>query len=83
MSNLKTMGFITGDGKQEKESKEGERKKRKKTRWGGSEHDKTFIPGMPTVLPTNLTPEQEKAYLCKFLPFVQHLQCIFFNMLIR
>ncbi|XP_012528863.1 splicing factor 1 isoform X2 [Monomorium pharaonis] len=52
-----------GDGKQEKDSKEGERRKRKKTRWGGSEHDKTFIPGMPTVLPTNLTPEQEKAYL--------------------
>ncbi|XP_076277928.1 splicing factor 1 isoform X2 [Lasioglossum baleicum] len=50
------------DGKQEKESKE-ERRKRRKTRWGGSEHDKTFIPGMPTVLPTNLTPEQEKAYL--------------------
>lgn len=52
-----------GDSKQEKETKEGERKKRKKTRWSGSEHDKTFIPGMPTVLPTNLTPEQEKAYL--------------------
>lgn len=60
-------GFFAGDGKQEKESKEGERKKRKKTRWSGSEHDKTFIPGMPTVLPTNLTPDQEKAYLCKFL----------------
>lgn len=50
------------DGKQEKETKE-ERRKRRKTRWSGSEHDKTFIPGMPTVLPTNLTPEQEKAYL--------------------
>lgn len=50
----------------EKESKE-ERRKRRKTRWGGSEHDKTFIPGMPTVLPTNLTPEQERAYLCKLI----------------
>lgn len=58
---------LPDDGNQEKETKE-ERKKRRKTRWGGSEHDKTFIPGMPTVLPTNLTPEQEKAYLCKFLP---------------
>lgn len=64
---------IIGDGKQEKESKDGERKKRKKTRWSGSEHDKTFIPGMPTVLPTNLTPEQEKAYLCKFLSLIQYL----------
>jgi len=72
-----------GDSKQEKESKEGERKKRKKTRWSGSEHDKTFIPGMPTVLPTNLTPEQEKAYLCKLLSLVQHLQCIFFSILVR
>lgn len=61
--------FFTGDSKQDKELKDGERKKRKKTRWSGSEHDKTFIPGMPTVLPTNLTPEQERAYLCKFLPF--------------
>lgn len=58
--------YLLGDGKQEKETKE-ERRKRRKTRWSGSEHDKTFIPGMPTVLPTNLTPEQEKAYLCKFI----------------
>lgn len=43
-----------------------ERRKRRKSRWGGSEHEKTFIPGMPTVLPTNLTAEQEKAYLCKY-----------------
>lgn len=57
------------DGKQEKETKE-ERRKRRKTRWSGSEHDKTFIPGMPTVLPTNLTPEQEKAYLCKFIFYI-------------
>ncbi|CAB0037209.1 unnamed protein product [Trichogramma brassicae] len=48
--------------KTEKESRE-ERRKRRKSRWGGSEHEKIFIPGMPTVLPTNLTPEQEKAYL--------------------
>jgi hypothetical protein len=61
--------FCADDSKQEKDLKDGERKKRKKTRWSGSEHDKTFIPGMPTVLPTNLTPEQEKAYLCKFLSF--------------
>lgn len=57
--------FVADDVKSDKESRE-ERRKRRKTRWGGSEHDKTFIPGMPTVLPTNLTPEQEQAYLCKF-----------------
>ena len=64
------MRFFAGDGKQDKESKDVERKKRKKTRWSGSEHDKTFIPGMPTVLPTNLTPDQERAYLCKFLSLI-------------
>lgn len=65
------MRFFAGDGKQDKESKDIERKKRKKTRWSGSEHDKTFIPGMPTVLPTNLTPDQERAYLCKFLSLIR------------
>lgn len=64
--------MFSGDNKQEKETKD-ERKKRKKTRWGGSEHDKTFIPGMPTVLPTNLTPEQERAYLCKFFFSLNYL----------
>uniref|UniRef100_T1HQP0 SF1-HH domain-containing protein n=1 Tax=Rhodnius prolixus TaxID=13249 RepID=T1HQP0_RHOPR len=40
-----------------------ERRKRKKSRWGSDEMDKSFILGMPTVLPTNLTKEQEQAYL--------------------
>ncbi|GLV43931.1 Splicing factor 1 [Carabus blaptoides fortunei] len=40
-----------------------ERRRRRKTRWGGSEHDKTFIPGMPTILPNTLNKEQEEAYL--------------------
>lgn len=42
-----------------------ERRRRRKTRWGGSEHDKTFIPGMPTILPSTLNKEQEEAYLSK------------------
>lgn len=40
-----------------------DRKRKKKSRWGGSELEKTFIPGMPTVLPHNLTKEQEEAYI--------------------
>lgn len=44
------------------ESRE-ERRKKRKSRWGGDEKEKIFIPGMPTVLPTNLTKEQEEAYL--------------------
>jgi hypothetical protein len=39
--------------------------KRRRSRWGGDEKEKTFIPGMPTVLPTNLSKEQEEAYLGK------------------
>lgn len=42
---------------------EKDRKKKKKSRWGGDEMDKSFILGMPTVLPTNLSKEQEEAYL--------------------
>ncbi|XKL67001.1 hypothetical protein PGB90_010421 [Kerria lacca] len=40
-----------------------EKKKRRKSRWGAEETDKTFIPGLPTVLPTNLSKEQEEAYV--------------------
>lgn len=39
------------------------RKKRRKSRWGNDEKEKSFIPGMPTVLPSNLSKTQEKAYL--------------------
>ncbi|KAJ8976957.1 hypothetical protein NQ317_010154 [Molorchus minor] len=35
----------------------------KRDRWGGTEHEKIFIPGMPTILPPNLDKNQEQAYL--------------------
>lgn len=41
-------------------------RKKRRSRWGGSEHDKIFIPGMPTILPMNLNKDQEQAYLRKF-----------------
>lgn len=44
-----------------------DRKRKKKSRWGGSDLEKTFIPGMPTVLPHNLTKEQEEAYIRKLI----------------
>lgn len=56
---------ITGESKEE-------RRKRKKSRWGSDEKDKSFILGMPTVLPTNLSKEQEAAYLCKYAVFYRH-----------
>ena len=49
-----------------------ERRKKRKSRWNGSEHDKTFIPGMPTILPCTLNKDQEQAYLRKY-----HLLAIF------
>lgn len=39
------------------------RDRKKRSRWGGSENDKTFIPGMPTVLPSSLDAHQQEAYL--------------------
>lgn len=53
------------DAKEEATSRE-DRKRKRKSRWGGSENDKVVIPGMPTVLPPGLTPEQEKIYLREY-----------------
>ncbi|XP_046673760.1 splicing factor 1-like isoform X1 [Homalodisca vitripennis] len=50
--------------KRESEAEREERRKRRKSRWGNEEKEKSFILGMPTVLPTNLSKEQEEAYLC-------------------
>lgn len=50
-----------------------ERRKKRKSRWGGSETDKVIIPGMPTILPPNLTKEQEKIYLRKYDLMLFHL----------
>lgn len=43
-----------------------DRKRKRRSRWGGDEKEKVFIPGLPTVLPNNLNPQQERAYLRKF-----------------
>ena len=53
------MGDV-GDGKFD-------RKRKRKSRWGGDEKEKAFIPGMPTVIPPGLSKEQERLYLCKYL----------------
>ena len=52
-----------GDGREE-------RKRKRKSRWGNSDTDRVIIPGLPTVLPSNITPEQEKTYLCEYHVFV-------------
>lgn len=52
--------LITGDGDASAKLR------RKRSRWGGTENDKTFIPGMPTILPSTLDPNQQEAYLSKY-----------------
>lgn len=54
--------------KPKEESRE-ERRRKRKSRWGGVDGaEKTFIPGMPTMMPQGLSKEQEEAYLrkCQF-----------------
>uniref|UniRef100_A0A6P7F019 Branchpoint-bridging protein n=1 Tax=Diabrotica virgifera virgifera TaxID=50390 RepID=A0A6P7F019_DIAVI len=52
-----------GNSNMSTESSDDERRRKRRSRWGGSEHEKIFIPGMPTILPQNLNKEQEEAYL--------------------
>ena len=69
-----------GDGQQESE-----RKKKRKSRWAQeTELEKTIIPGMPTVIPTGLSMDQEKQYLCKFNyqavnGYNIHVYCVIFS----
>lgn len=47
----------------------GDRKRKKKSRWASTNdgtEGKTFIPGMPTILPSNLNPDQQEAYLGEY-----------------
>ena len=55
----------------QKESRE-ERRKKRKSRWT-DETSKTFIPGLPTMIPAGMTKEQEEAYLCKYQFFSSFL----------
>lgn len=45
------------------DSSRDDRRRKRKSRWGGDENDRVVIPGMPTILPPNLSKEQEKIYL--------------------
>ncbi|KAF5402761.1 Splicing factor [Paragonimus heterotremus] len=47
-----------------RQQKSPEPPRKRKSRWSSaSDNDRTYIPGMPTQLPPNLTPQQEKAYI--------------------
>ena len=48
------------------DSDAGGKRRKRKSRWGTDDFtEKLFIPGMPTILPANLSKEQEEAYLRK------------------
>lgn len=48
------------------DSGDGTRKRKKKSRWAGTDNEKIFIPGMPTILPAGMTQDQQEAYLGKY-----------------
>lgn len=48
---------------------ESKTKRKKKSRWASTNdatEGKTCIPGMPTILPSNLNPDQQEAYLGEY-----------------
>ena len=72
---FRILNFDITDGKAE--SRE-ERRKKRKSRWGGTETEKVVIPGMPTMIPSNLSPDQEKIYLRKLCVCLSSLTMFFF-----
>jgi splicing factor 1 len=63
--------FFILDSRDSDGQNEPRRKKKRASRWGDTNNEKTVIPGMPSILPNNLTKEQEKAYISR--KFVQQL----------
>ena len=46
-----------------------EKKKKRRSRWGDTESEKSIVSGLPVVVPQGLTKEQEEQYLCKVIHF--------------
>lgn len=65
-----TISFVwdisDGDRSVDDEAKK-ERKRKRRSRWMGSENEKAVIPGMPTILPPDLPADQAEAYVGKSL----------------
>ena len=60
------MGSASAGLEAENADTSGGRKRKRKSRWGKEDFsEKLFNPGMPTVLPSNLSKDQEDAYLRK------------------
>lgn len=41
----------------------GDRKRKRRSRWMGSEDEKAVFPGMPTILPPGIAPDKAEAYI--------------------
>jgi len=53
-----------------------ERKRKRRSRWMGGTDEKAVIPGMPTILPSDLPPDQQEAYigLLHLSPFMERME---------
>ncbi|CAG0901674.1 unnamed protein product [Darwinula stevensoni] len=60
-ANAAAKRFNESAGISEVDESSSDRKRRRKSRW--ADDTKSILPGMPTVLPSNLSKEQEEAYL--------------------
>lgn len=55
------------------------KERKKKSRWASTNdgtEGKTFIPGMPTILPSNLNSDQQEAYLGEYQKFFNYFLMI-------
>ncbi|VDK64068.1 unnamed protein product [Cylicostephanus goldi] len=59
-------GIAGADGVPGSENALTERKRERKSRWSVT---KSFVPGMPTILPSNLTDDQRTAYLREYYTY--------------
>lgn len=51
------------------------RERKRKSRWSTA---KSFVPGMPTILPSDIDESQRQSYLCKrFFSLFLLLNCLF------
>ena len=44
-----------------------DRKKKRRSRWNTDSDEKTVIPGMPTVIPANLSESQQRQYVGEWI----------------
>lgn len=55
-----------------------ERKRKRRSRWMGSEDEKAVFPGMPTILPPGIAPEKAEAYIGNLKFLLKTLRKIYF-----